>query len=101
MSVGESNTPITALVRHYSRLVVYKTNSVYSCQYGIATLDDSSVAAAFYCTPSTGSWGMRLWGRSVLWRTTPFSVFQQYLRMEIHVFVRKSGFGRADGQADQ
>lgn len=74
MSVGESNTPITALVRHYSRLVVYKTNSVYSCQYGIATLDDSSTTAAFYCTPVNRELGNEALGQVRLVENNPLSL---------------------------
>ncbi|MET0017139.1 hypothetical protein [Oscillibacter sp.] len=74
MSVGESNTPITALVRHYSRLVVYKTNSVYSCQYGIATLDDSSTTAAFYCTPVNRELGNEAMGQVRLVENNPLSL---------------------------
>lgn len=74
MSVGESNTPITALVRHYSRLVVFKTNSVYSCQYGTVTLDDSSTTAAFYCTPVNRELGNEAMGQVRLVENNPLSL---------------------------
>lgn len=49
--VGEANTPITAMVRHGSRLMAYKTNSTYSITYGAISLADGSVTAGFYITP--------------------------------------------------
>lgn len=48
MGVGESNTPITAMIRHGSRMVVYKTNSTYSVYYSTLTLEDGSATAGFY-----------------------------------------------------
>lgn len=74
MSVGESNTPITSLVRHYSRLVVFKSNSVYSCQYGIITLDDSSTTSAFYCTPVNRELGNEAMGQVRLVENNPLSL---------------------------
>lgn len=51
MSVGDNNTPITAMVRHFSRLLVFKNNSTWSVQYGNIDLYDGSSIAAFYVTP--------------------------------------------------
>lgn len=51
LDVGEANTPITAMVRQYSTLAVFKTNAAYFVQYGTLALEDGSVAAAFYTTP--------------------------------------------------
>lgn len=51
MSVGDKNTPITAMVRHFSRLLVFKNNSAWSVQYGSIDLYDGSSIAAFYVTP--------------------------------------------------
>lgn len=49
ITVGESNTPITSLVRHYSKLMAYKSNSAWTIQYGMMTLADGTTASAFYC----------------------------------------------------
>ena len=56
-NVGESNTPITAMVRHGSRLMAYKTNSTYSIAYGSISLADGSMTAGFYITPVHRSLG--------------------------------------------
>ena len=51
LTVGEANTPITALVRHYHRLMAFKRNSAWLVQYGTMTLDTQAVTAAFYVQP--------------------------------------------------
>ena len=51
LDVGDENTPITSLIRHYSRLVAFKTHSSYSIQYSAITLPDGRQTAAFYSTP--------------------------------------------------
>jgi hypothetical protein len=56
-NIGESNTPITAMVRHGSRLLAYKTNSTYSIAYGSISLADGSMTAGFYITPVHRSLG--------------------------------------------
>lgn len=48
LSVGDANTPITGMIRHFSRLLVYKSRSAYSVQYSITTLPDNTTTAAFY-----------------------------------------------------
>jgi|GEM_PF-5134043 len=51
MTIGDANTPITALLRHYGRLMVFKLDSAYSVYYETLTLEDGTVTAAFYVTP--------------------------------------------------
>ena len=47
IAVDSSNTPITAMIRHYDRLLIFKTDSAYSCTYSTLTLNNA-VTAAFY-----------------------------------------------------
>lgn len=51
MAVGEENTPITAMVKHFSRLIIYKKGSTYSAQYGASTLSDGTTHPLFYVQP--------------------------------------------------
>lgn len=51
MAVDSANTPITAMIRHYDRLLVFKTDSAHAAQYGTITLADGRVAPAFYASP--------------------------------------------------
>ena len=46
--IGDANTPITDLIRHYDRLLAFKLDSAYSLSYDTVTLSDSSVTAGFY-----------------------------------------------------
>lgn len=49
--VGDSNAPITAMIRHYSDLVCYKTDSCWGLSYSLLTLPDGSVTSAVYVSP--------------------------------------------------
>ncbi|SBW02380.1 conserved hypothetical protein [uncultured Eubacteriales bacterium] len=51
MAVDSANTPITAMIRHYDRLLVFKTDSAHSAQYGTITMSDGRVEPAFYTSP--------------------------------------------------
>ena len=57
IEVGEENTPVTGLLRHYSRLIVFKSKSTWVISYGTMTLADGSTTASFWCTPVNRSLG--------------------------------------------
>jgi len=71
LNIGSSNTPITALIRHYSRLAVFKSDSAYSVAYGAITLEDGRTTAAFYYTPSNRSVGNIAPGEALLVENSP------------------------------
>lgn len=71
VAVGDANTPITALIRHYSRLLIYKLDSTYSVYYDALTLADGSVTAGFYVTPVNRSVGCCAPGQAVLVENKP------------------------------
>ena len=50
-AIGASNTPVTACIRHYSRMIVYKSDSTYYLAYGSITLEDGSTIASFSVVP--------------------------------------------------
>jgi hypothetical protein len=50
-AIGDSNTPITALVRHYARLMAFKRDSAWSLQYSTTVLDNGITTPAFYVLP--------------------------------------------------
>ena len=50
-AVGDENTPITALIRHYDRLLCFKADSAWSISYSTITLADGSTTAGFYVVP--------------------------------------------------
>lgn len=73
--IGEANTPITALIRHYSRLIVFKTNSTYSVQYGTITTVEDTTIAAYYATPVNRSIGNAALGQVRLVLNSPYALF--------------------------
>jgi hypothetical protein len=51
MEAGDANAPITGMIRQFSRLIVFKTDSAYSVYYSTLMLADGTVTAGFYITP--------------------------------------------------
>ena len=51
VSVGDANTQITGMIRHYSRLSCFKSDSAWTIEYGAVTLADGAQTEAFYVTP--------------------------------------------------
>lgn len=74
IAVGEANTPITALVRHYSRMMAFKPNSAWSIQYNTMTLADESVSAAFYVQPVNRQFGNEAAGQVKLLENNPLTI---------------------------
>lgn len=74
IAVGEANTPITALVRHYSRMMAYKPDSAWSIQYNTMTLADESVSAAFYVQPVNRQFGNEAMGQAKLLENNPLTI---------------------------
>lgn len=74
VAVGESNTPLTALVRHYSRLMAYKSASAWVIQYGSITLETGSLTAAFYTQPVNRQLGNDAPGQVKLVENNPLTL---------------------------
>lgn len=71
LAAGEANTPITGMIRHFSRLLVFKSNSTYSVQYSTLTLTDGTVTAGFYLTPVNRVIGNAAYGQVRLVENNP------------------------------
>lgn len=65
-AVGASNTPITAMIRHYNKLLCFKTDSTWSIGYDTITLSDGTVTPGFYITPVNRDTGNIAPGQAVL-----------------------------------
>lgn len=76
-AIGEENTPITAMIRHYSRLLVFKTTSCWSMQYEIVSTSDGGVTAAFYTTPVNRQIGNVAFGQVQLLENNPLTLFEK------------------------
>lgn len=75
VAVGDKNTPITSMIRHYSSLVCYKTDSTWSINFGITTLDNGSMIPAFYCNPINRIIGNVAVGQVQLLNNDPVTLF--------------------------
>ena len=74
MAVADSNTPITAMIRHYSQLICFKTNSVYTIHYGLITTATGDQEYAFYITPVNREIGNEALGQVRLVLNSPFGL---------------------------
>lgn len=75
MRIGDENTAITGLLRHYSRLMVFKESSTYMVSYGEVMMEDGNVEAAFYSMPVNRSIGMTAVGQPQLVLNSPRTLF--------------------------
>lgn len=76
-NIGEANTPVTGLIRHYSRLIAFKTESTYSISYSTITLEDGRVTAGFYITPVNRTIGNAAMGQVMLVSNSPRTLHGQ------------------------
>lgn len=74
IAVGEANSPITALVRHFSRMMAFKPNSAWSIQYNNYVLEDDTLAAAFYVQPVNRQFGNEAMGQVKLLENNPLTI---------------------------
>lgn len=73
IAVDFSDSPITAMVRHYSRLLVFKPDGTDAIIYEPVTLADGSVIAGFYLRPVHREFGNDALGQVVLINNNPRS----------------------------
>lgn len=74
LDAGSGNTPVTGLVRHLSRLVVFKSDSAYAVRYAALTLDDGTVTAGFYVSPIHRAVGHAAAGQVALVENNPWTL---------------------------
>lgn len=66
LAVDFSDSPITGMVRHYSRLLAFKPDGVDAITYEPVTLEDGSVIAGFFLRPVSRDFGNDAMGQVVL-----------------------------------
>lgn len=69
--VGDANTPITGMIRHYNKLMAFKLDSAWVISYDTMTLDGGSVTASFYIAPVNRSVGNCAPGQVLLVENQP------------------------------
>lgn len=75
LAVGEANTPLTGLLRHYARMAAFKTDGTWSIQYDYITLADGTVKPAFYTIPVNRNIGNEAPGQVQLVLNSPRTIF--------------------------
>lgn len=73
-AIGDENTPITALIRHHARLLVFKPSSAWSVDYNIVTTDTGGVTTAFYVIPVNRQVGNEAPGQVQLLENNPLTL---------------------------
>lgn len=73
-AVGDENTPITAMIRHYSRMMVFKPGSAWSMNYNVVTTASGGVTSAFYITPVNRQFGNEAPGQVQLLENNPLTL---------------------------
>lgn len=63
VAVDMSGSSITGLVRHYSKLLVFKNDCTHSISYEPVTLTDGSTVAGFYLRPMNREFGNEAMGQ--------------------------------------
>lgn len=63
VSVDMSGSPVTGLLRHYSKLLVFKADGTHCISYEPVTLTDGSTVAGFYLRPMNREYGSEVMGQ--------------------------------------
>ena len=73
-AIGDANTPITCMIRHYSTLIAYKLGSAWSLTYGVISLTSDTMSPAFYGTPVNRRLGNEPMGQVALVNNSPVTL---------------------------
>ena len=99
VDVGDSNTPITAMVRHSGALVTFKTDSAWALTYSTMELDNGNATIAIYCTPLNKDKGNTVPGQVQLVQNNPITCSGTELYQWTGVSRYSSTIGRDERNA--
>lgn len=71
VKVGDASSPVTALQRHYGRLMAFKPDGCYAVAYDTLTLPDGTVTAGFYVRAMHRSLGSSISGQNCVVQNFP------------------------------
>ena len=74
MSVADANTPITGMIRHFSQLIVFKSDSTYVVHFGLITTAAGDQEYGFYVTPVNKRIGNHALGQVRLVQNNPYTL---------------------------
>lgn len=75
IAVDSANSPITAMMKHYDRLLTFKTDGAFITNYGTMGLADGTTTTAFYTSPLNRAIGNVAPGQVCLVNNNPLSLF--------------------------
>ena len=99
--VGDENTPITSMIRHFSSLVCYKTDSCWGIEHGIVELATNELTPAMYCVPVNRDRGNVAPGQVRLVENNPVTAFGHELYQWVNSSYYNSNLSRDERQAER
>ena len=97
--VGDSNEPITAMIRHGGALICYKPRECWSLQHGVVELATGDLTPSIYCTPVNREKGNVAPGQVQLVDNSPVTVSGSELYRWGSVSRYSSAIGRDERNA--
>lgn len=97
--VGDSNTPLTSMIRHYGDLVCYKTDSAWAITQSSMELASGNDTVAIYCTPVNRAKGNVAPGQVRLVDNNPVTASERELYQWINSSYYTSNLSRDERQA--
>jgi hypothetical protein len=97
--VGDSNTPLTSMIRHYGDLVCYKTDSAWAITQSSMELASGDNTIAIYCTPVNRDKGNVAPGQVRLVENNPVTCSERELYQWINSSYYTSTLSRDERQA--
>lgn len=99
--VGDSNTPITSMIRHYGMLMAFKPTECWALQHGVVSLANDSLTPAIYCTPVSRDKGNLAPGQVRLVNNSPVTCSQTELYQWTNSSYYTSNLTRDERQAQR
>lgn len=97
LKAGSDNTPITGMIRHHSKLLVFKPDGTFSVQTGTATLPSGEEIPTLYLTPLQREMGSDAPGQVTLVDNDPRTLWGG----GIYTWRSASSYGAMDERVGQ
>jgi hypothetical protein len=99
VAIGDSNTPVTSLIRHYAVLLAFKTDSTWALSYGTSELATGDLTTAVYVTPVNRDKGNDAYGQVRLVNNNPVTCSGSELYQWSNTSYYTSALSRDERQA--
>ena len=99
VAIGDSNTPVTSLIRHYAVLIAFKTDSTWALSYGTTELATGDLTTAVYVTPVNRDKGNDAYGQVRLVNNNPVTCSGSELYQWTNTSYYTSALSRDERQA--